>query len=403
MGKLYRRTHSYEGDGPMDKVYLYIESNGIFIVLLCVLLFCLGKHTGSMWEERLFKRAIVLNICLLLADTGTWIFDGYVAFGTLWINKLIFCAYYVLTVMFVFVWMLYAICKLRAKPRRIKRYMPIIVLPLVIAEIMSVVSLWTGWCYRFDPRGTYIRGELFMIHTAILWLYFFITIIYSVKALLGRHGKRLTKEGKHIIISVLFPILGGLLQTLFYGLNLAWTSSCISFVIMFISIQNKQALTDSLTGIYNRGAFTEYMAERINSKNRDGRLFLLMMDINRFKMINDNMGHVCGDEALKAVAKMLSRISKVAGEGDFLARYGGDEFAYICSRKERADVEKLIEYIREESKALQGILNFEVPVTMSIGWAEYHRDTYATEEEFIEEADRRMYVDKARSRENQTG
>ena len=383
----------------MDKVYLYIESNGIFIVLLCVLLVCLRKQTGSMWEERLFKRAILLNIGVLIADTGTWIFDGYVAFETLWINKLVFCAYYVLTVMFVFVWMLYAICKLRAKPRRLRRYMPIIALPLVVAEIMSVGSLWTGWCYKFDAQGAYIRGELFMIHTAILWLYFFITIIYAVRALIGRHGKRLTREGKHIIISVLFPILGGLLQTLFYGLNLAWTSSCISFVIMFISIQNKQALTDALTGIYNRGAFTEYLAERINSRNREGRLFLLMMDINRFKMINDNMGHVSGDEALKAVAKMLTRISRVAGDGDFLARYGGDEFAYICSRKERADVEKLVEYIREESRELQGILNFESPVTMSIGWAEYHSDTYATEEEFIEEADRRMYVDKAKSRE----
>ncbi len=275
-------------------------------------------------------------------------------------------------------------------------------IPMMVAEVVSVVSLWTGWYYRFDKQGNYIRGDLFWSHTALLWVYFAIVIIYAAYAFKKNDGRKRTKEIKSIIISAIFPIVGGILQNIFYGLNMAWTLSCISFVIIFIKIQNKQALTDALTGIYNRGAFTEYLAESVNGKHKDENLYLIMMDINRFKQINDTFGHTMGDEALKATSRMLTRVTKLAAEGDFLARYGGDEFALICHRRDRADIEKLVERIREESKGLQAEIELEVPITISIGYAEYHEYLYETEEAFIEEADRRMYVDKAKSREQES-
>ena len=385
----------------LDSVFLYIESNGIFAILLIVLLIKLGRKPVSIWEEKLFKRAIYLNIAVLIADTGTWIFDGYIALDTIWINKLVFCAYYMLTSAFVFVWMLYTICKLRAKPKRIKRIMPLIAIPMYAGEIIAITSLWTGSFYRFDDQGNYIRGDLFWAHTAMLWVYFAIVIIYAVYAFMKNDGHKRTKEVKSIIIAALFPVIGGVLQTIYYGLNLAWTASCISFVIIFINIQNKQALTDALTGIYNRGAFTEYLAESVNGLSKNERLYLIMMDINRFKMINDTFGHTVGDDALKATSKMLSRVVKLAGEGDFLARYGGDEFALICHRRDRSEIEKLVERIREESKSLQKEMGMNSPITISIGYAEYHNYLYDTEEAFIEEADRRMYTDKAKSREGE--
>jgi diguanylate cyclase (GGDEF)-like protein len=170
---------------------------------------------------------------------------------------------------------------------------------------------------------------------------------------------------------------------------------------MFMNIQNKHALTDALTGIYNRGAFTEYLAESIHGKSKGDKLYLIMMDINRFKLINDTLGHIMGDDALKATAKMLSRMTKEAGEGDFLARYGGDEFALVCYRQDRDDIEKFIADVKEESKALQLEIGMKEPITISIGYAEYHSYLYDTEEAFIEEADRRMYKDKEKSRQQE--
>ena len=385
----------------MDSVFLYIESNGIFEVLLIVILVKLGRKPVSIWEEKLFRRAIYLNIGALVADTLTWVFDGYILGNNLCINKLVFCAYYILTSIFVFEWMLYTVYKLRANPKRIRRIVPICGIPMGMGVAASVLSIWTGWFFEFDQDGYYIRGQLFWAHTAMLWMYFGAVIVFAVCAFMMNNGRKRTKEVKSLIIAAALPIVGGVFQTLFYGLNMAWTLSCISFVIMFINIQNKHALTDALTGVYNRGAFTEYLAESVHSKSKGEKLYLVMMDINRFKLINDTFGHTVGDDALKATSKMLMNVVKQSGEGDFLARYGGDEFSLICYRRNKDEMEEFIQLIKSESKSLQSELGLEMPVTISIGCAEYHDYLYDTEEAFIEEADRRMYKDKEKSRQQE--
>lgn len=86
---------------------------------------------------------------------------------------------------------------------------------------MAVASLWTGWLYRFDSEGVYIRGDLFMFHTAILWMYFFTAVYWSVRAIFDKGRNKLMKESRAIIVSVAFPVVGGVLQTLVYGLNTA--------------------------------------------------------------------------------------------------------------------------------------------------------------------------------------
>ena len=79
----------------------------------------------------------MLNILVLIADTGTWIFDGRVFFGTLWLNKLVFFAYYIFTSIFVFAWALYSAYKLQVNWRTIKNNIVIISIPMIIAIIIS--------------------------------------------------------------------------------------------------------------------------------------------------------------------------------------------------------------------------------------------------------------------------
>ena len=385
----------------MNLVFLYIESNSLFAILLIVILIKLGRKPVRIWEEKLFRAAIYLNIGVLIADTGTWIFDGYILSDAMCANRIIFCAYYILTSVFVFVWMLYTVCKLRAKPRKIRKVMQLCAVPMIAGVIAAILSIWTGWLFKFDQYGNYIRGQFFWAHTAMLWIYFGAVIFFAMFAFFKNNGRKRTKEIKSLISAAILPIVGGIFQTLFYGLNMAWTLSCISFVIMFIDIQNKQSHTDALTGIYNRGAFTEYLAESIHTNSNGEKLYLIMMDINKFKLINDTFGHTVGDDALKAMSKMLMNIVKKFGEGDFLARYGGDEFSLICYRKDRGDIEKFVECIKEESKALQMELDLDMPITISVGFAEYHDYLYDAKEAFIEEADRRMYKDKERSRQQE--
>jgi diguanylate cyclase (GGDEF)-like protein len=89
------------------------------------------------------------------------------------------------------------------------------------------------------------------------------------------------------------------------------------------------AHTDSLTGLDNRKRFDERLVEAVNMAKRTGsNVACLMIDLDKFKPVNDTFGHIAGDTVLKAVGERLSQISR---DTDFVARLGGDEFAMIAT------------------------------------------------------------------------
>ncbi len=99
------------------------------------------------------------------------------------------------------------------------------------------------------------------------------------------------------------------------------------------AILEYQALHDGLTGLANRVLFGDYLYKSISDARRDGsQLALLLMDLDRFKEINDTLGHQIGDILLKKVAGLLQ---KTLGEADMISRLGGDEFAILLHGVDR--------------------------------------------------------------------
>jgi diguanylate cyclase (GGDEF)-like protein len=99
-----------------------------------------------------------------------------------------------------------------------------------------------------------------------------------------------------------------------------------------------QSVTDGLTGVYNRVAFTQQLHQTVSEAARHAEpLSLIMIDVDRFKALNDEFGHVAGDEALRQVADILKGTAR---EADVVARYGGEEFAVIlpCTSESGAHI-----------------------------------------------------------------
>ena len=155
---------------------------------------------------------------------------------------------------------------------------------------------------------------------------------------------------------------------------------------------HRQAITDHLTGLLNRQGFEAVLDELIVEVDRFGQqLACLFVDLDRFKWINDNLGHAVGDDVLREVATRLRRQLRV---GDRIARLGGDEFAILLSaqnaRQLAMDVsERLVASLR----APLTVNGSELNVSVSIGVAVYpdHASTAAC---LLQKSDMAMYARK---------
>lgn len=161
----------------------------------------------------------------------------------------------------------------------------------------------------------------------------------------------------------------------------------------------RESTLDGLTGLSNRKAFDEYIARSIELHTLLGQpACLVLVDVDKFKEINDTYGHVVGDAALKHVAHSLSRtfLRRV----DFVCRYGGDEFAVILQECALDNAHKLAERLRG---TLAGLAPVEVSermeppvIQLSIGVAEL--EGVNTPTAWIERADAALYQAKRNGR-----
>lgn len=146
------------------------------------------------------------------------------------------------------------------------------------------------------------------------------------------------------------------------------------------------AITDPLTGLYNRRKFEEVLNQEVQRALRYGPVSLLAIDLNEFKSVNDTYGHQTGDEALKAVAQGLQSACRTT---DTCARLGGDEFAIILPHSDSAAAA----VARRVIPTAQGGLT----IGLSIGVATLPGDA-ANATELVAAADAAMYDDKQASR-----
>ncbi len=152
-----------------------------------------------------------------------------------------------------------------------------------------------------------------------------------------------------------------------------------------------EATTDALTGLNNRRGFDEQLKKLLNDRRRTGNGFsLIMADLDHFKDINDNYGHLVGDKVLQAFGKLL--LSKTR-ETDFVARYGGEEFVLLLPNTSLDNAFLVAENIRqaiEKLRVKQAKTGTVIgSITASFGVAVHRFDETASE--ILDRCDQAMY------------
>lgn len=191
------------------------------------------------------------------------------------------------------------------------------------------------------------------------------------------------------------------LKVVLYAMNLV---SIFAFIVVYLStflryainLENRiitESRTDKLTQLHNRYDLYNYVSTLVDKSD----YALSMFDIDDFKVVNDEYGHLCGDEILKEIAQIAMDIFK----DDFVSRYGGEEFIIIT--KMNGDVKNAFEQLEDFRKAVEKhefrFNNRTIKLTITIGLAAYGSEE--TIEEWIGKADKKLYFGK-NSGKNQT-
>ncbi len=157
-----------------------------------------------------------------------------------------------------------------------------------------------------------------------------------------------------------------------------------------LAAQLKEASArDSLTGLYNHGYLMNRLQHEVSRARRYKRdLAILIIDLNDFKRVNDELGHLAGDEVLTQVADAIQRRTR---QQDMSARYGGDEFCLILPDTDAKGAQALTESLRAEMAALQSLPG--VPLRFGCGTAMFPRDG-SDARSLFSTADERLYLDK---------
>ncbi len=264
----------------------------------------------------------------------------------------------------------------------------------VFLNVLFIIIAYTKdplfWINENNEVNDLYLVLLILVPSCYLLAGFFLSIRYAVKA-------ESKEEGRQFLFIGIVPLsVGafGMLQvvalnapTFCFGCTLMW---------LWLYIQNMHSLisVDDLTHLNNRGQINRYM-EQIHYDEEE-RVYVMMLDIDRFKSINDTYGHFEGDRALVIASETLKEVCDSVKCSAFLGRYGGDEFTIIVRAEEDQEGPDLITaMIRRLVAEKQQEYGLQYDLKFSIGYDEL-RDKDDSIYDCMKRADEKLYVDKRR-------
>lgn len=256
-----------------------------------------------------------------------------------------------------------------------------------LVTIMLIVNIFCPFIYRIKD-GAYERINIgFYMFTGIAIIIFLDTIFSYFY--IRRKGGML--KFFPIWLFVLPSTIGILIQIFIPDTSTVWLCTGLAVTAMVLCLQNEFIFRDRLTKLYNR-VFLD-LIKRIMDKKANGEKYTAMMlDLNGFKLINDNYGHLIGDEALIITGELLR---EAVGPYGVVIRYAGDEFVIIVNSQDDNIIQKITSRIDKvfEDFNKKELAQYKLSISLGVSKADLNNRKM---DDIIQEVDEKMYADKER-------
>ena len=299
---------------------------------------------------------------VLVYSTSTWLFASNMLAGYFWVR---FLAFYLNG----------------GLPRRSRIVLNGVV---VFSLLLLVVNLFVPIVFSVSENNLYSRSYCYMYFLVVDYL----LVVYSLIIYFKSKANGGFLKFIPIWVYVVPILIGGVVQTIFYGISVIPTSIAVSIAGVLAGLQNDMIYRDQLTGLFNRS----YLHHLLEKYKKRPKLHItgVMIDLNGFKHINDEFGHAMGDDALVETAHVLQSVVNDTG---CVVRYAGDEFVVLLNTHDSVAVQMCLSEIRNAFDEFNKKKSKPYSLFASIGCHKFNMLTESTDE-FINVIDRRMYEDK---------
>jgi diguanylate cyclase (GGDEF)-like protein len=269
-------------------------------------------------------------------------------------------------------------------PVRSKKIIVILCVFLALNLASVLLNLRFGYYFYISSGNYYTPGKLYMLR---------LLLSYSAMVLIVVDVALSPKSFRHsqaylIILFILITGIGAALDIVLKQGSLTWPCFAAAILYLYFFIIQSDSKIDSLTGIGNRYSFNEFI-DKLSHQNTKTDYSIVMIDMDRFKEINDTLGHLEGDNALRDMAAIIKGCIR---HSDFAARYGGDEF--VLATQAGNDIQRLMDRIQQAINVQNDKRVRPYQIYMSYGYDVYTTNSGQSIQEFLTVIDAKMYKQK---------
>lgn len=378
----------------MGYVFYYIEAYAACIFLLCIVQFKIFKGVNKQLSQVYLGKLVTVLIFYFFAEIFWALVDGSVIPSTrsmLYISNIFT---YVLLSIAAYLWFVISEILQNVKYIENDSNRLVLSLPAWISSILCISAYRTGLVYYVDENNILQNGRLYVILVIVPFGYL---IAASIKALYrGFSKEKYAERNIYFMIGVfpVTPIIFGVLQALYWRIPFLCYGAVVAVYYMYITSLENLISLDPLTQVNNRNQMLKYLVSKVKDQENGMSLFLLIVDVDKLKYINETYGHKEGDRALVRVADAIKSVCQGPRGRCFVARYGGDEFVVVAEMAYRAEATWLSDQIRNAvKKAAEDTLD-KYNLSVSVGIAQYDYESPIPLQSFIARADSDLYKQK---------
>ncbi len=371
-------------------VYLKVDLNFAAMIMLGAV--CLIAWKRLDLKEQLNKAFLISGVIIILEmffEAATCIINGRPEPWTATVSVLLHICLFAMAPILTYYWYRMICLWVFPEDKISKRRNLILAVPVAVNLVLTLLSPIYGWIFYVDNENVYHRGPIFLLSILIIYFYF----LYSFTLIVHHRRKIVKEEWIPLLVVGILPVIGGVLQSVFYGILLMWSCAGFSMVIVYIFLQQRMVHLDDLTGAWTRGTFESFISKRVKHR-RECVFGLVLLDIDGLKIINDRYGHQEGDYALRTIVQLVKGVLK---KSDIIARTGGDEFLILLDCKTRERIEQAISRIHTALSQYNAVSKKEYILECSIG-AELFDSGFVDVDELMDHVDKLMYQNKRKKK-----